>query len=52
MRYWSILFALAAIGTVGAFVYSYFSPDWWLPNTADDFHHVVDMRGRDMRATA
>ncbi len=51
MRNWSILFALAAIGTVGCFVYSYFSPDWWLPepDTAeDDFHHVVSTFGREI----
>ena len=36
MRYWSpfwsLLFALAAIFSVGIFVYAPFSPDWWLPN--------------------
>ncbi len=51
MRNWSILFALAAIGTVGCFVYAYFSPDWWLPNpvTPDgDFHEVVSTFGREI----
>ncbi len=48
MRYWSILFALAAIFSVGAFVYAPFSADWWLPNTADDFHHVVSTFGREI----
>ncbi len=48
MRNWSILFALAAIGVVACFVYSYFSPDWWLPNTADDPHHVVSKFGREI----
>ena len=35
VRYWSILFALAAIFSVGAFLYAPFSPDWWLPNPAE-----------------
>lgn len=48
MRNWSILFALAAIGTVGCFVYSYFSPDWWLPNAANDLHHVVSKFGKEI----
>ncbi len=48
MRNWSILFALAAIGTVGCFVYSYFSPDWWLPNPADQPHHVISTFGREI----
>ena len=48
MRNWSILFALAAIGAVGAFVYSYFSPDWWLPGIGDDYHHVVSTFGREI----
>ena len=48
MRYWSILFALAAIFTVGAFVYAPFSPDWWLPNTSSDYLHVVSKFGREI----
>src|SRR5262245_12880490 len=48
MRYWSILFALAAIFTVGAFLYAPFSPDWWLPNTSADYHHVVSKFGREI----
>jgi cytochrome c oxidase subunit 2 len=50
VRNWSILFALAAIGTVGCFVYAPFSPDWWLPNpdTAEGFHHVVSTFGREI----
>ena len=31
MRYWSVLFGLAAVFSVLAFVYAPFSPDWWLP---------------------
>ncbi len=48
MRKWSILFAMAAIGTVGCTVYSYFDPDWWLPNTARDMHRVVSTFGREI----
>jgi cytochrome c oxidase subunit II len=48
MRYWSILFALAAIFTVGAFLYAPFSPDWWLPNMPADPHHVVSKFGREI----
>jgi cytochrome c oxidase subunit 2 len=49
VRNWSILFALAAIGTVGAFAYSYFSPDWWLPGgPSGDFHHVVSKFGKEI----
>jgi cytochrome c oxidase subunit II len=48
VRYWSILFALAALFSVGAFVYSPFSPDWWLPNIAGEPHHVVSKFGRDI----
>jgi cytochrome c oxidase subunit 2 len=48
VRNWSILFALAAIGVVACFVYSYFSPDWWLPNPADKPHHVVSTFGREI----
>ncbi|MBV8264909.1 MAG: hypothetical protein JO252_01035, partial [Planctomycetaceae bacterium] len=36
MRYWSILFALAAIFSVGVFVYAPFNPDWWLPGAASE----------------
>ena len=48
MRYWSILFALAAIFSVATFVYAPFSPDWWLPNPAGDHHHVVSTFGREI----
>jgi cytochrome c oxidase subunit 2 len=48
VRNWSILFALAAISVVAAFAYSYFHPDWWLPNRAEDFHHVVSTFGREI----
>jgi cytochrome c oxidase subunit 2 len=42
------LFALAALFSVGAFVYAPFSPDWWLPNIAGEPHHVVSKFGRDI----
>jgi cytochrome c oxidase subunit 2 len=48
VRNWSILFALAAIGTVGCFVYAPFSPDWWLPNTAGQPHRAVSAFGREI----
>ena len=48
VRYWSILFALAAIFSVGAFVYAPFSPDWWLPNPPGDHLHVVSTFGREI----
>lgn len=38
MRFWSILFALAAIFSVGIYLYAPFHPDWWLP-------HNVSTRG-------
>jgi cytochrome c oxidase subunit 2 len=49
VRYWSILFALAAVFAVGAFVYAPFVADWWLPNPPDPrfgHHHVVSEFGR------
>jgi len=49
VRYWSILFALAAVATVAAFVYAPFSPDWWLPNNpVGDPHHVISTFGREI----
>ncbi|MDR3621380.1 MAG: cytochrome c oxidase subunit II [Paludisphaera borealis] len=48
MRYWSILFAVAAVFSVGAFVYAPFSADWWLPNVAGDPYHVVSTFGKEI----
>lgn len=48
MRYWSILFALAAIFSVGCFLYAPFSPDWWLPNPVSEHLHVVSAFGREI----
>ena len=48
MRYWSILFALAAVFSIGAFVYAYFTPDWWLLNPPGEPHHVASTFGRDI----
>jgi cytochrome c oxidase subunit 2 len=48
VRYWSILFALAAIFSVVVFVYSPFDPEWWLPGGpgAAEFRHPVSSAGR------
>lgn len=35
MRYWHLLFGLAAIGCVAMFAYAPFSLDWWLPAGPD-----------------
>jgi cytochrome c oxidase subunit II len=47
VRYWSILFALAAVFAVGCFVYSPFSSDWWMP-VAGTPPHVISKFGRDI----
>jgi cytochrome c oxidase subunit 2 len=41
VRYWSLLYILAAIFSIGIFVYAPFDPDWWLP-------HNVSTLGRDV----
>jgi cytochrome c oxidase subunit 2 len=38
VRFWSILFAIAAIFCIGVYLYAPFAPDWWLP-------HNVSVRG-------
>jgi cytochrome c oxidase subunit II len=48
VRYWSILFALAAVFCIGLSVYPPFAPDWWLPNPVAEPHHVVSRFGRDI----
>ena len=48
MRYWSVLFAVAAIFSVATFVYAPFSPDWWLPNPTGNHLHVVSTFGREI----
>jgi cytochrome c oxidase subunit 2 len=48
VRYWSILFAAAAVLCVGAFIYAPFHPEWWLPNNPADPHHVVSTFGREI----
>jgi len=48
VRYWSVLFAVAAVFCVGAFVYAPFSADWWLPNPEGDPHHVISHFGREI----
>ncbi len=47
MRYWSLLFALAAVCSIGAFVYAPFHPDWWLANPPGT-NHVVSTMGHDI----
>jgi cytochrome c oxidase subunit 2 len=48
VRYWSILFALAAIFSIGCFVYAPFSTDWWLPNAPGEPYHVISKFGREI----
>src|SRR4051812_39968330 len=48
VRYWSVLFAVAAILSVATFLYAPFSPEWWLPNPAGQPHHVVSTFGREI----
>ena len=48
MRYWSFLFALAALFCIGAFVYAPFAPDWWLPNNPSEPYHTVSTFGREI----
>jgi cytochrome c oxidase subunit 2 len=48
VRYWSVLFALAAAFSVGCFLYAPFAPSWWLPNPPPGHHHVVSTFGRDI----
>lgn len=50
MRYWSLIFALAALFGVGAFAYAPFSADWWLPNPADSPGRAVSTFGREIDA--
>lgn len=47
MRYWSVLFGLAAILSVLAFVYAPFSPDWWVPEAGSP-PHVISTFGREI----
>ncbi len=51
MRYWSLLFALAAIFSVGVFVYAPFSAEWWLPagpNGSVSHLHSVSSAGKQI----
>jgi cytochrome c oxidase subunit 2 len=46
VRYWSLLFAAAAVFSVVPFIYAYFDPNWWLPNP--EGHHTISTFGRDI----
>jgi cytochrome c oxidase subunit 2 len=48
VRYWSLLFALAALFCIGAFAYSPFNPDWWLPNSPSEPYHTISTFGREI----
>jgi cytochrome c oxidase subunit 2 len=48
VRYWSLLFALAALFSIAVYVYAPFERDWWLPNPPGDHLHVVSTFGRDI----
>ena len=51
MRYWSLLFALAAIISVGIFAYAPISPEWWLPagpNVSAGHLHSVSSAGKQI----
>jgi cytochrome c oxidase subunit 2 len=42
VRYWSLLFAIAAILTTAVFVYAPFDPNWWLPTNVSTVGREVD----------
>ncbi len=47
MRYWHLLFASAAVFSVGVFAFSPFSSDWWLPGgPTSDYMHSVSTFGK------
>jgi cytochrome c oxidase subunit 2 len=43
VRYWSALFALAALFAILAFAYSALNPDWWLPHNVSSIGREVDL---------
>ena len=47
MRYWSVLFGVAAFLSVLSFVYAPFSPDWWVPEAGTPAH-VISTFGREI----
>jgi cytochrome c oxidase subunit 2 len=47
VRYWSVLFGVAAFLSVLAFVYAPFSPDWWVPEAGTPAH-VISTFGREI----
>ncbi len=53
MRYWSLLFALAAIFSVGVYLYAPFAAEWWLPAGPEslgrfDHLHSVSTAGKQI----
>jgi cytochrome c oxidase subunit II len=46
--FWSLLFALAALFSVGIFAYAPFSTDWWLPTDPARPYEVVSTFGREI----
>jgi cytochrome c oxidase subunit II len=47
VRYWSVLFGVAAFLSVLSFVYAPFSPDWWVPEAGTPAH-VISTFGREI----
>ena len=47
MRYWSVLFGVAAFLSVLSFVYAPFSPDWWVPEAGTPAH-VISTFGKEI----
>ncbi|HEY2154961.1 MAG TPA: cytochrome c oxidase subunit II [Isosphaeraceae bacterium] len=51
MRYWSLLFAAAAIFSVGVYLYAPFAAEWWLPAGPDasrSFLHSASTAGKQI----
>jgi cytochrome c oxidase subunit II len=47
VRYWSVLFGVAAFLSVLSFVYAPFSPDWWVPEAGTPAH-VISTFGKEI----
>jgi cytochrome c oxidase subunit 2 len=48
VRYWSVLFGVAAVLSVAACVYAPFAPDWWMPLAGSPQPHVISTFGREI----